>query len=761
MTPAPLDAAKLIRRLRRRGWLRVLLEGVTAGLAAGALAAFGGSPGAVPLLVAGIVAGITVLLRAGNSRAIRADRARIAEHLNRRFPALEESARLLLVAPETLTPVQRLQRARIEPAAAEVEHQADQWLPRLRALPIVTLAALFAVAWWWAPVLRDTLQPTATGLAGDPGTASSPNAVPTLRDIEIVPPAYTGLDTFIETSLDVTLPQDASVTWRFRDPVDAPLRLVLSDGSGSESSILLGRDAEGLRRGTLVVKRSALYRFERVQGGSSQPLPGVHTLTVTLDRPPRLRVLDPNTTAVEVPPEGPVTIDYRVDARDDYGLGAVEIRASVAKGSGEGVKFRDAVFSFDSEDPNAEGKRLQRQWNLRELGMEPGDEVYFFTVAQDNRPDNPNEARSDTIVVRWLDEAPEPLLTEGLAISVLPDYFKSQRQIIIETEQLIADRDSLGGAEFDEVSRALGQAQSDLKGRYGQYLGDEFEEGGSPFTAAASTTADDGDDHDDHNENGGHEEAEAHGAGPAPDHGHDHGVPTGPDTSGSAADLVARFLHDHGTADIGPITRRNPVGLMKRSISNMWQAELHLRLSDPESALPFEYEALKYLNLARQADRIYTRRLGFEPPPVTEERRLTGELDDIESRTRRETVSPDADGEAVVERLQGWLGVQAAGTPLDATSRELLREAADEFTRRAQDRPALIRHAATLEKMLLSERLDVPGCPECLEGLRRATWSLLPPPVPAPGRGRRPVLDSLGAAYLESRARSTASEATP
>jgi hypothetical protein len=746
VTRSTFDAATLVRRFRRRGWLRALLEGVTAGLAGGALAAFGGSQAPVPLWVAGIVALITVLLRAGNSRAVRADRQRLAAHLDRRFPALEESARLLLVAPENLSPVQRLQRTRIEPAVADIEKQPEQWLPRLPVLPILLLATLCAATWWWAPTLRLSLQPGGEGSVqnADPDAPSA--LLPQLRDIEIVPPGYTGMDASRTTSLDVTLPQDASVTWRFDDPVNAPLRLVLSDGSGSETSVLLGRDPDGLRRATLVVERSALYRFERVQEDGSLPLPGVHTLTVTLDRPPRLRVLDPTETAVEIPPEGPVTLAYHVEIEDDYGVGPVEIRASVAKGSGEGVKFRDAVFSFDREDPQGSGKRLERQWNLRELGMGPGDEVYFFTVARDNRPDGPNEARSDTVVVRWLDEAPEPLLAEGLAINVLPDYFKSQRQIIIETEQLIADRDNLDHEAFEELSRALGQAQSDLKGRYGQYLGDEFEEGGSPFAAGEAAVDSDPEAEDHHDE--------------APGHDHDHEAPAGPDTSGSAADLVGRFMHDHGASDIGPITRRNPVGLMKRSISNMWQAELHLRLSDPETALPFEYEALKYLNLARQADRIYTRRLGFEPPPVTEERRLTGELDEIESRVRRESASPDPDSHALAEELQAWLGIQDPGLRLDESGRQLLRRAADEFTRRSQERPALIRQAATLEKMLLAERLDVPGCADCLEQLRRATWSLLPPATPAPARGKRPALDPLGQAYLDARD-ATIRERTP
>jgi hypothetical protein len=256
-----LDADALVRRFRRRGWLRALLEGLTAGLAGGALAAFGGSEAPVPLWVAGIVALITVLLRAGNSRAVRADRQRLAEHLDRRFPALEESARLLYAAPDDLTAVQRLQRARIEPAVAGIEQHPEQWLPRLPVLPILLLATLGAVAWWWAPALRLSLQPGGEGLVQHAGPDVSATRLPRLRDIEIVPPDYTGLDASRSTSLDVTLPQDAAITWRFEDPVDAPLRLVLSDGSGAESSLLLGRDADGLRRGTVQVKRSALYRL--------------------------------------------------------------------------------------------------------------------------------------------------------------------------------------------------------------------------------------------------------------------------------------------------------------------------------------------------------------------------------------------------------------------------------------------------------------------------------------------------------------------
>ncbi len=188
---------------------------------------------------------------------------------------------------------------------------------------------------------------------------------------------------------------------------------------------------------------------------------------------------------------------------------------------------------------------------------------------------------------------------------------------------------------------------------------------------------------------------------------------------------------------------------MKRSIANMWEAELHLRLADPASALPFEYEALKYLDLARQADRIYTRRLGFEPPPVSEERRLSGELDDIPKRRWRRDATPDPAPEALLRELYRLLTGAGPGEALAEDDRELLRRAARLFTERSQQRPALIRQAATLEQLRVVGRLELPACDDCLPALGAATWSLLPQAEPAPGPGHRAPADAQAADYLQ------------
>ena len=64
----------------------------------------------------------------------------------------------------------------------------------------------------------------------------------------------------------------------------------------------------------------------------------------------------------------------------------------------------------------------------------------------------------------------------------------------------------------------------------------------------------------------------------------------------------------------------------------MWDAELHLRMGEPQKALPYEYQALKLIKEVQQASRVYVERVGFEPPEIkVAEKRLSGELDEIQT----------------------------------------------------------------------------------------------------------------------------------
>ena len=576
---------------------------------------------------------------------------------------------------------------------------------------------------------------------------AAPPAPPALIKVTVTPPVYMDAAPFEERDFNLTVPEGATLTWHIDNPGDLALRLAINDAASTERTVDFALQPQGHWQASTEIHETALYRLERQGEDGFEALPGVYSLAVSLDRPPRLHMLSPKTNRLEIPVDGDPHFVYRVSVTDDYGIAEVEVLASVAKGSGEGVKFRDQQFALADYAIEGGARIYERHWDLEALGMEPGDEVYLFTRARDNHPGKVQQGRSDTLVVRWLDETEVQPVSDGLAISVMPEYFKSQRQIIIETEQLIADREVLSEALFVQTSRELGVAQSELKERYGQYLGDEFGESEAPsglMTEAAATDEGEADD-DDH---AGHDHSED--AHTAETHaGHDHGADAGGEPPQTAEALIARFGHDHGAAEIGPITRRSPVGLMKRAVANMWDAELQLRLANPEAALPYEYEALKYFDLARQAERIYTQRLGFEPPPVSEERRLSGDLDAVQSRERALAAAPDPSAVLLMADLFRLLNDKAPGTELSSAESALLEEAASVFAERATDRPALIQSAAYLEQMRVSGRLQLEDCDDCLASLRRATWSLLPASVPAPSRATRPPLDDLAVQYLE------------
>lgn len=643
-------------------------------------------------------------------------------YLNRTSPDLEESAQLMAPTSAEDPLLHRLQREKIKPRLLHHLESRDLWLPALanthRMLALSLALTIAAAATFVGPISFD-FSP-----ASDPRelavAQSENNKLPTLLavQVDVTPPAYTGLSTTSGQSLNIEALENSEIriTASFSDS-EAKYELL---PSGSAAMPFVAQEGNDFVV-TLQAERTMLFQFAVRDNDKSQTLDSIYTVSVTRDKKPAIRILDPKSTTLEFSKTAEPVFQLRSQIQDDFGIAETQILASVAKGTGEAVKFRDEVFSFEKKNVGPEGDEYIKNWDLRTLGMEPGDELYFAVVATDNRAPEANTSKSATVIIRWLDEEENELAADGIVTDFVPEYFKSQRQIIIETEQLIADGPVLNKTTFKETSYGLGQAQSDLKQRYGQYLGDEFGEGpGEQLSSVSEPTAEHGNDHDDHE---GREER--------PDVGHDHGETTrlGQSREG-ASELVAKFGHAHEEADIGPIAKRDPKTLMKKAVNEMWQAELHLMLAEPEKALPFEYEALKFLKLAKQADRIYVKRLGFEPPPVSEEKRLTGELKDIQSRsdTIREEIAPTED-QVLIQK--GFIFLNENNEFTDE-ARAILQELSVYFVKSAEERPAFIAHAAAIEKILLSKSLTPADCRDCKSKVQAALWGLLSAPVSAP-----------------------------
>lgn len=93
-------------------------------------------------------------------------------------------------------------------------------------------------------------------------------------------------------------------------------------------------------------------------------------------------------------------VDLKANLTDDFGLYDAHIIATVSKGSGESVKFREEVLRF-SKPAQITGKQQQavRTIDLVKLGLEPGDELYFYIEAYDNKIPKANKSRTETFLL--------------------------------------------------------------------------------------------------------------------------------------------------------------------------------------------------------------------------------------------------------------------------------------------------------------------------------------------------------------------------
>jgi hypothetical protein len=265
--------------------------------------------------------------------------------------------------------------------------------------------------------------------------------------------------------------------------------------------------------------------------------------------------------------------------------------------------------------------------------MEPGDELYFYTQAWDGAIP-PQKTRSDTYFVQWEDTTSQKLsVMAGLSLDNMPAYFRSQRQIIIDTEKLIKEQHTLSKEVFGTRSNNLGVDQKILRLRYGQFLGEEFEAN----SGGEHSHKQEGEQHQDHEEEHNSEDPELKGL-------HQHEEPASPTTFGDAGDMLKGYSHRHDAEEAATLFDDALKAQLKAALAQMWEAELRLRTLRPKEALPFEYKALELIKSIQQKSRVYVERVGFEPPPLKPaEKRLTGELADITNPQRRLEAQPEKD----------------------------------------------------------------------------------------------------------------------
>lgn len=639
-------------------------------------------------------------------RGRRVDPRWLARQLDRRAD-MQDSADLLFRDESKLTGLATLQRERLLQA---LERGAP---PDLRpAWPVRGIVLSLAIALPLAAVVAAWPgAPTTTAAVPGETTAAQPEMATDIAlvssNLGFTPPAYTGLPGQRSTELSARAPENSQLRWELQlSPQPPGVELVFHDGE----RLPLQREGERWVA-TRVLARSTLYRI--VPAG---PLPlredALHRLDATPDEAPQVRVLAPERSLTMATP-GQRQWALAFEATDDHGLANARLDLTLAQGSGEQVTVTQRSMALGGEGDGRQ-RRYTRTLDLAALGLGDGagDDLIVRLVVTDNRRPSPQSTRSTSLILRWPPPpSSESTGMEGLVKKTLPAYFRSQRQIIIDAEALVAQRRQLAADDFAGRSDAIGVDQRILRMRYGQFLGEETD--GEPEPPPAP----DGDEH-------------------ALDDGHDHGNEA-PAPGAAAPSVLEQFGHTHDDAEAATLLDPETRELLRKALNAMWLSEGELRQARPEQALPHAYRALGFIKQVQQASRIYLARVGLELPPIDEARRMTGDRAGLGDRRTGLAPATPADSPA----LALWQRLAAPGD--SAAQRE-------DFARWLRANEATVDDALSLVAALDAMAGD-PACDACRLELRRRLWPLLATPAAAPAA--RPAPDARGAAYLDALAR--------
>lgn len=634
------------RQWNRNNLIRQLLFSLGCAFLSAAAAYWLINLGPVLLLTIFLLAGAFAFFGAGSWQRTDDEVCRL---LSDTYPELEDSSYLLLKPAASLGLLERLQAEKLNTLipTLDVPPAIRKKLPHAALFLLVTvLLGLLMVFNPWQPGFGKNNMKT----NGQTNKSAAPEVhLPGVSalTVRIDPPAYTGLRTREQDQFGLTAEAGSRVYWEIRMN-GAPQTLTLRFNDKLRFPL---KQAGNSWTGSRELSESGFYQLE-IDGKLSD----LYKLEVTADRAPVLRIVKPaQYTTIDF--GQPQQTNLQVMASDDYGLTSAGIHATIASGSGESVKFREQQLRFSTSFAGTpKTSDLRKLIDLGQLGMQPGDELYFYVEATDNRA---QRARTDMYFVSIADTADLMSMDISMnAISNVPEYFRSQRQIIIDTEKLLREKAGLTTKAFNDRSNNIGIDQHLLRLRYSKFLGDE------------------------------NADSDGH-----PDEHHEEGSSIVPFGDTKVLEEQLSHKHDQGE-DINYFEPKQKAQL--RSILNeMWASETNLRTFFPDKALPSEYKALRLLKELQQQARSYVAKTSFKAPPLKPEKRLTGEQDKILAPVTVREPEKSAGEEAVLANASRILEQLKLNVKPSAADLTTLRRAAAELGGAAAANPGTYLGAAS------------------------------------------------------------------
>ena len=441
-------------------------------------------------------------------------------------------------------------------------------------------------------------------------------------ELEINAPEYTFQNSKITNDLNTSALSGSYLKWslKFNNPNN--LRVFFQNANGNKLAFIYSKEAYILKDQLI---SSGFYQINAYLNDTIAYQSDFYRLDAIPDLSPKIEPATKELFKFHSFKDSK-TLSISAKISDDFLITNTFIIATVARGSGENIKFREVKIPITEE--NFKSQIIKKTIDLNALSFAPGDELYYYWAAFDNKKPEPNFSKSDTYFVVFKDTTSnEETELPTMAMNILPEYFRSQRQIIIDTQKLIKSRKTASTADFNSTSNEIGFDQKALRLRFGQYLGEEFE---SNISGASH-------DHEENETKGGllkgfvhaHDTEGEHENENKKEEKHNHEQKENSNLvdKDPLASLLEEYVHSHDDGEMNTYFEQSTRSLLKMALEQMWQSELHLRLYEPEKAIPFENKALEYLKKAQQKARAYVKKSGFDPPPIKEkEKRLTGEL---------------------------------------------------------------------------------------------------------------------------------------
>lgn len=569
--------------------------------------------------------------------------ASITAFLNLTYPEMEESSELLLKPTTGLNILEKLQLSKVENAIANIPALPTEFTrPLKRAGLFVAASLIVTIAAAKTGHLFHSKSDTWFAKA-DKTAASKPaeKILPQISSVDITvnPPAYINKPSRTQDKFTLSVEEGATVKWQVSTNIaikNAELifneheRIPLHSSDQTNWTAQKEISKPGFYQVNIDGKLSDLYQVEVIK-----------------DSPPVIRIKTPKQYTYIDAGETP-KVNMTATIIDDYGISNAIICATVAKGSGEGVKFKEYKIPFDqSFAQHSPQYNLQKLFDLPKLDMEPGDELYFYIQGLDTHQ---QQSRTDVYIVSIQDTA-QLLSMDGIVTgaNLKPEYFRSQRQIILDTEKLLKEKDSISVEKFNAECNAIGIDQKMLRLRYGKFLGEEEE----------NTVGESG------------QQAELSKV----------------ENFNNAAMVLDAYTDKHDNAEDATFLEPAIKAQLKATLTEMWNSELHLRLYKPTEALPFEYKALRLLKDLQQKSRSYVAKTAYNPPALKMEKRLSGELGKIGQPVNQEDIKQQADQFESLKKAIGVLEQLKTVGSISSSDKHILQVAGQQLSARASAQP--------------------------------------------------------------------------